>query len=55
MTVPLTRHQHLEVVRLRHGRWLVMCLTYAPVRWPGGTVTAGWLRRDVWTWPKESR
>jgi hypothetical protein len=53
MRVPLTRHQHLTVLRLHSGRWLIVCLTLAPVRWPPKRVRAGWYARVVWTWPKE--
>jgi hypothetical protein len=55
MTVPLTRHQHLEVCRLRCGRILVLCCTYAPVRWVTGRTSAEWCRRVVWEWPKEGK
>jgi hypothetical protein len=56
MTVPLTRHQHLEVCRLYSGRLLILCLTLAPVRMmPPQRARTGWYARVVWSWPKEGR
>jgi hypothetical protein len=53
MTLRLSRHQRLELCRLRSGHLLLLCWTLAPVRWPGGRVRAGWVKRSVWEGEKE--
>jgi hypothetical protein len=48
MTLRLSRHQRLELCRLRSGHLLLLCWTLAPVRWPTQRVRAGWVKRIVW-------
>jgi hypothetical protein len=52
MTLRLSRHQRLELCRLRSGHLLLLCWTLAPVRLPGRRVRAGWVGRDVGEWPR---
>jgi hypothetical protein len=47
MTLRLSRHQRLELCRLRSGRLLLLCWTLAPVRWPTKRVSAGWVKRVI--------
>jgi hypothetical protein len=53
MTLRLSRHQRLELCRLRSGHLLLLCWTLAPVRWPTKRVRAGWVKRALWCWPRE--
>jgi hypothetical protein len=53
MTLRLSRHQRLELCRLRSGHLLLLCWTLAPVRWPTKRVSAGWVKRIVRDWPRE--
>jgi hypothetical protein len=50
MTLRLSRHQRLELCRLRSGHLLLLCWTLAPVRWPTKRVSAGWIGRIVGEW-----
>jgi hypothetical protein len=55
MTLRLSRHQRLELCRLRSGHLLLLCWTLAPVRWPTKRVSVGWVKRIVWEWPHRCR